>query len=49
MIDKNMYYWERGKIYEFDNTRLHGVYNNSNEYRIHLVINLYNLSDEQLI
>jgi hypothetical protein len=49
MIDKNFYYWQRGKIYEFDNTRLHGVYNNSDEYRIHLVINLYNLSDEQLI
>ena len=48
LIDKNSYYWERGKIYEFDNTRVHGVYNNSDEDRIHLIINLYNLNDDQL-
>lgn len=37
------YYWPVGKAYEFDNTRLHGVRNRSNEYRIHLVVNLYDL------
>jgi hypothetical protein len=41
VIDDNEYYWEAGKIYEFDNTRVHGVINRSDEYRIHLVINLY--------
>jgi hypothetical protein len=37
-IDLNM---EVGKIYEIDNTRTHGVVNNSNDSRIHLVVNLY--------
>jgi aspartyl/asparaginyl beta-hydroxylase (cupin superfamily) len=41
LIDNKKYYWEIGNAYEFDNTRMHGVINNSNEYRIHLVINLY--------
>jgi hypothetical protein len=48
IIENNSYYWEPGKIYEFDNTREHGVINESEEYRIHLVFNLYNLSDEEL-
>jgi len=48
VIDDKSYYWEPGKIYEFDNTRLHGVFNESQDYRIHLVVNLYNLTDEQL-
>jgi hypothetical protein len=48
VIDDKSYYWEPGKVYEFDNTRLHGVFNESKDYRIHLVVNLYNLSDEQL-
>jgi len=48
VIDDQTYYWEPGNIYEFDNTRMHGVYNFSNDYRIHLVVNLYNLTDEQL-
>jgi hypothetical protein len=42
------YYWEKGSIYEFDNMRPHGVINRSNDYRVHLVINLYNLTDEEL-
>jgi len=41
VIEDNEYYWERGKIYEFDNTRVHGVANRSDEPRIHLVVNLY--------
>jgi len=41
------YFWPVGKAYEFDNTRLHGVKNRSYEARIHLVINLYNLTPEQ--
>ena len=48
IIDDKSYYWEPGNIYEFDNTKIHGVFNNSNEYRIHIVTNLYNLTDEQL-
>lgn len=44
-IEDKEYYWEAGKIYEFDNTRWHGVKNRSDEYRIHLVINLYDLKD----
>ena len=39
-------YWQRGKAYEFDNTRLHGVKNRSDEIRIHLVVNLYNLENQ---
>jgi hypothetical protein len=42
-IEDQEYYWQRGKAYEFDNTRLHGVKNRSDEFRIHLVVNLYNL------
>lgn len=30
-----------GAVYEIDNMRVHGVYNNGNEYRIHLIVNLY--------
>ena len=48
LIDSQSYYWERGGVYEFDNTRMHGVQNKSNEYRIHFIINLYNLSEEEL-
>jgi len=44
-IGDREYYWQRGKAYEFDNTRLHGVRNRSDEQRIHLVINLYNLDE----
>jgi hypothetical protein len=40
-IEDQEYYWQRGKAYEFDNTRLHGVKNRSDETRIHLVVNLY--------
>lgn len=44
VIDGTAYHWKRGALYEFDNTREHGVLNNSEKtYRIHLVINLYNL------
>jgi hypothetical protein len=42
-IEDQEYYWQRGKAYEFDNTRLHGVKNRSDENRIHIVVNLYNL------
>ena len=48
IIEDVPYYWEAGKIYEFDNTRLHRVENNSDDYRIHLIINLYNITDEEL-
>jgi hypothetical protein len=40
-IDGQEYYWQRGKAYEFDNTLIHGVKNRSEEFRIHLVVNLY--------
>jgi len=47
--NKDVYYiienqksnWIVGNIYEFDNTRLHGVENNSDKERIHLMFNLY--------
>jgi hypothetical protein len=42
-IEDQEYYWQRGRAYEFDNTRVHGVKNRSDEARIHLVVNLYNL------
>jgi hypothetical protein len=42
-IEDREYYWQRGKAYEFDNTRLHGVKNRSDKIRIHLVVTLYNL------
>jgi hypothetical protein len=44
-IENQEYYWQRGKAYEFDNTRIHGVKNRSDDIRIHLVVNLYNLED----
>ena len=47
-IDGKEYNWIRGKSYEFDNTLQHGVFNRSSEYRIHLVVNLYKLGDDEL-
>ena len=40
------YYWEKGFVYEFDNTRRHMVNNNSDQFRIHLIFNLYNFDEE---
>jgi hypothetical protein len=48
VICNNEYYWEKGKIYEFDNSLVHGVINNSDEDRIHLVLNLYKLPEDEL-
>lgn len=48
LINGEKYYWKRGFIYEFDNTLWHGVYNKSDEDRIHLILNLYNLSEKEL-
>jgi hypothetical protein len=45
-IGDQEYYWRRGKAYEFDNTRPHGVKNRSSEFRIHLIVNLYNIEDQ---
>jgi len=41
IIENTPYYWEKCGVYEFDNTRLHSVTNNSSEDRIHLMFNLY--------
>lgn len=41
IIEGVKYNWVTGNIYEFDNTRMHGVQNNSSEDRIHLMFNLY--------
>ena len=41
IIEENEYYWERGKVYEFDNMREHGVKNRSDIWRIHLLLNIY--------
>lgn len=44
VIDGVATHWKKGTLYEFDNTRIHGVLNNSEKtYRVHMVINLYNL------
>ncbi len=48
VIEGMEYYWKKGSVYEFDNMREHGVINRSDQYRIHLVINLYNLTNEEL-
>lgn len=48
IIEQNSFYWQKGFIYEFDNTRVHGVKNNSDQERIHLVFNLYNLTEKDL-
>jgi hypothetical protein len=45
-VGTKTFYWEPGKIYEFDNMRLHSASNRSDEERIHLVINLYNLPED---
>ena len=43
------YYWEVGNVYEFNNLLVHRVVNNSDFERIHLILNLYNLSEEELV
>jgi hypothetical protein len=48
VINGVSYFWEPGKIYEFNNLLPHGVFNESPEERIHLVVNLYNLTQEQM-
>lgn len=43
MVDNKNYHFKEGTVYEFDNTRLHSVSNNSNEERIHLIVDwVYN-------
>ena len=41
IIQNIAYHWECGKVYEFDNTRLHGVDNRSSNWRTHLMLNIY--------
>jgi hypothetical protein len=41
VINNKEYYWKVGSAYEFNNTLSHGVINRSDEYRIHLIVNLY--------
>lgn len=40
-INEMPFYLKKGMIYEIDNTGLHGVYNNSDEDRIHLIIDIF--------
>jgi hypothetical protein len=47
-IDGKQYYWEVGNVYEFNNLLEHEVINNSDQERIHLILNLYNLSEDEL-
>ena len=47
-IDGKPYYWEVGNVYEFNNLLEHKVINNSDQERIHLILNLYNLSEDEL-
>lgn len=37
-VDGKVFNLEENKSYEFDNTRMHSVYNNSNQKRVHLII-----------
>ena len=39
-IDDVEYHWSAGSFYEFDNQRIHEVKNNSNIFRIHLLVDL---------
>jgi hypothetical protein len=48
-INGNPYYWEVGNVYEFNNLLPHQVINNSDQERIHLILNLYNLSEDELL
>jgi hypothetical protein len=41
IIQNIEYQWKCGKVYEFDNTRLHAVDNKSNIWRTHLLLNIY--------
>jgi hypothetical protein len=41
IIENVPYKWTKNNIYEFDNTRIHGVTNNSDQERIHLMFNLF--------
>jgi hypothetical protein len=41
IIENIEYHWECGKVYEFDNTREHGVNNRSSNWRTHLMLNIY--------
>ena len=41
IIEEVEYHWECGKVYEFDNMRLHGVKNKSSTWRTHLLLNIY--------
>ena len=41
IIEDVEYHWEPGNVYEFDNTRMHGVDNRSDQWRVHLMFNLY--------
>lgn len=40
-IENETMHWATGKMYEFDNMRLHGAINEGSEDRVHLIINLY--------
>ena len=41
IIESVPYKWTKNNIYEFDNTRIHGVANDSEQDRIHLMFNLF--------
>jgi hypothetical protein len=39
-IDDVEYHMPRGQFFEFDNSRFHSVINNSDSYRVHLIVDL---------
>ena len=47
-IETTRYSWNRGEVHEFDNMRSHSCINESDVHRVHLIVNLYNLSEEEL-
>lgn len=40
IVDEEKFFLEEGHIYELNNSRYHGVRNESNKYRIHLIIDV---------
>jgi aspartyl/asparaginyl beta-hydroxylase (cupin superfamily) len=40
VVDEEKYFLLEGFVYELNNTKYHSVRNNSNEHRIHLIIDV---------
>jgi hypothetical protein len=49
VIEEETMHWEIGKMYEFDNMRMHEAYNHGDTDRVHLIINLYPVGTLQML